>query len=127
MNRSQPIFRLILLRPLHKNTTTATTTQQQSSLFFSTTPALSAIPPGTPIPGLEKIYPQAKDPSKSKVPTAKPRSEYPSWVNELTKPLPSLAKLRSMKIEEASDLEMKRYLKLVRKAKIKQNNLERAK
>eukprot|EP00581_Thalassiosira_minuscula_P014074 CAMPEP_0183719316 /NCGR_PEP_ID=MMETSP0737-20130205/12315_1 /TAXON_ID=385413 /ORGANISM="Thalassiosira miniscula, Strain CCMP1093" /LENGTH=87 /DNA_ID=CAMNT_0025949031 /DNA_START=209 /DNA_END=472 /DNA_ORIENTATION=- len=83
--------------------------------------------PGTPIPGLESIYPKAKDASKDKTPLVKPREEYPAWVNELTKPLPSLAKLRNKNIEEASDADMKRYLKLVRRAKIKENNLQRAK
>jgi len=42
-------------------------------------------------------------------------------------PLPTLAELRRMPIEEASDKDMKRYLKLVRRAKIKANNEERRK
>jgi len=45
----------------------------------------------------------------------------------LAKPLPSLAKLRQMNVDDASDKDMRRYLKLVRKAKIKRNNEERAK
>ena len=124
MNCSRPIIRRLLPRPLHPHTT-----RQQSPqiVLYSTTPTLTGLPPGTPIPGLENIYPKSKDPSQSKVPIAKPRDEYPTWVNDLTKPLPSLAKLRNMKIENASDGDMKRYLKLVRKAKIKENNLERAK
>jgi len=86
------------------------------------------MPAGAPIPGLESIYPKNQnDPSKSKAPVALNREEYPSWVNALSKPLPTLAKLRNTKIEEASDDDRKRYLKLVRKSKIKQNNLERAK
>ncbi|KAL7526227.1 hypothetical protein ACHAXR_001383 [Thalassiosira sp. AJA248-18] len=124
MNCSQPVIRRILLRPLLQSPAV----RQSPKLLFSTTSTLSAMPPGTPIPGLENIYPKAKDPSApSKVPISKPREEYPSWVSDLTTPLPSLAKLRSMKIENASDKDMKRYLKLVRKKQIKQNNLERAK
>mmetsp|Transcript_29477 Transcript_29477/g.62570 ORF Transcript_29477/g.62570 Transcript_29477/m.62570 type:complete len:123 (-) Transcript_29477:285-653(-) len=122
MNCSKPITilrRLNLSRPLHN-----TQTQQ---CYYSTTPTLSALKIGSPIPGLENIYPKAKDPSQSKAPIVKPRSEYPSWVSELTKPPPSLAKLRNMNVEEASDKDMKRYLKLVRRAKIKQNNEDRAK
>lgn len=83
--------------------------------------------PGTPIPGLESIYPASKDPSQSRVPTARPREEYPPWVSDLAKPMPTLARLRGMKVEDASDGDMKRYLKLVRRIKIKENNEERAK
>ena len=92
--------------------------------------------PGTPIPGLANIYPTPKDPSSSAAasssargapPVALKREDYPAWVNDLTRPLPTLAKLRTMKVEEASDGDMKRYLKLVRKAKIKSNNESRAK
>mmetsp|Transcript_16038 Transcript_16038/g.29082 ORF Transcript_16038/g.29082 Transcript_16038/m.29082 type:complete len:124 (+) Transcript_16038:134-505(+) len=123
MNCSRPILRRVLLLqpPLH------TQTQQSPKLFFSTTPTPFALTAGTPIPGLESIYPKVKDPSQSKVPTAKPREEYPSWVSDLVKPPATLAKLRNMKIENATDKDMKRYLKLVRRAKIKQNNVERAK
>jgi hypothetical protein len=87
--------------------------------------------PGTPIPGLTAIYPtSSKDPSSTTArvaPVALAREEYPVWVNDLTRPLPTLAKLRTMKVDEASDRDMKRYLKLVRKAKIKSNNESRAK
>jgi hypothetical protein len=83
--------------------------------------------PGTPIPGLDSIYPKpdpkkATDPEKT-APVAKPREEYPSWVNELATPLPTLAHLRSIKIEEGEDYEMKRYLKLVRRGVIKEQNM----
>ncbi|KAL9187206.1 hypothetical protein ACHAXT_010926 [Thalassiosira profunda] len=122
MNCAGPILRRRLLRPL-----TLTTRQQPMAAPFGTTPIPQGMPPGTPIPGLENIYPKAKDPSQSNVPTSKPREEYPAWVTELTTPLPSLAKLRSMNIEDATDKDMKRYLKLVRKAKIKANNEERRK
>jgi hypothetical protein len=73
--------------------------------------------PGTPIPGLD-IY-KEKEP-----PVALERSEYPDWLESLTKPLPSLATLRRMPEEEASDRDKMRYLKLTRRMKIKQNNEE---
>lgn len=73
--------------------------------------------PGTPIPGLD-IY-KDQDP-----PVALERSEYPDWVGTLAEPMISLAKLRKMPEEEATDKEKKRYLKLVRRLKIKDNNEE---
>jgi Mitochondrial ribosomal protein L37 len=75
--------------------------------------------PGTPINGLD-IF-KDKDP-----PVALERSEYPAWVSDLPKPLASLAKLRRMPEEEASDKDKKRYLKLIRKIQIKKNNEEAA-
>ena len=74
---------------------------------------------GTPIPGLD-IY-KDKDP-----PVALERSEYPEWIDNLCKPLPSLAKLRKMPEEEATDKDKKRYLKLLRKLKIKKKNEEQS-
>mmetsp|Transcript_16747 Transcript_16747/g.36260 ORF Transcript_16747/g.36260 Transcript_16747/m.36260 type:complete len:146 (+) Transcript_16747:156-593(+) len=145
MNSSRPIIQRLLHRPpLHRTTTiiipsTISSTSISSTTshhhqnhhhhhHYSTTTTLAAMPPGIPIPGLESIYPKnQKDPSKSKAPIVLKREEYPSWVSELSRPLPTLAKLRNRKIEEASDGDRKRYLKLMRKAKIKQNNLERAK
>ena len=144
MNCSRPIIRGLIhqQRSLHNNTAHRIITKQQqqqsllpiitqhtssSAYYFSTTTKSLALKPGTPIPGLENIYPPSKDPTKDRTPIAKPRSEYPPWVNELTKPLPTLAKLRTMKIEDATDKDMKRYLKLVRRAKIKANNEERRK
>jgi hypothetical protein len=95
---------------------------------ISSSRSFAAMRPGAPIPGLDKIYPAPKDGSSaSRVPVALRRDEYPPWVNDLTRPLPSLAKLRSMKVEDATDRDMKRYLKLVRKAKIKWDNESRAK
>ncbi|KAL7479416.1 hypothetical protein ACHAW6_005149, partial [Cyclotella cf. meneghiniana] len=95
---------------------------------YSTTANLSAMKSGTQIPGLDSIYPKhdpkkgEPDPEKT-APVAKPRSEYPSWVNNLVNAPPTLAKLRSINIEEGTDDEMKRYLKLVRRGKIKEDNL----
>ncbi len=96
------------------------------SFFAATSVPGMAMTPGTPIPGLDKIYPTPKG-GTSKAPVSLPREEYPPWVNELTQPLPSLAKLRTMRVEDASDRDMKRYLKLVRKTKIKSENESLAK
>ena len=74
--------------------------------------------PGTPIPGLD--FRKDVDP-----PVALERSEYPEWLESLTRPLPSLAKLRRMPYEEATDRDKRRYLKLTRKQKIKRQNDER--
>ena len=120
MNSAHPIMHRILQRSLHNMPT-------RQQVFYSTTPTLTAMPANIPIPGLENIYPPSKDPSQSKTPMSKPREEYPAWVNNLTTPLPTLAKLRNMNLETASDKDMKRYLKLTRRAKIKQQNMERAK
>ena len=76
-----------------------------------------AMKPGVPIPGLNFL--KSKDP-----PVALERSEYPEWVNDLDKPMVSLAKLRRMDEEDATDREKMRYLKLTRRIVIKQKNLE---
>ena len=83
----------------------------------TTPPRLMAMKPGTPIAGLD-IF-KDKD-----APVALERSEYPEWVNTLAQPMVSLAKLRKMPLEEASDKDKKRYLKLVRRLKIKEMNEE---
>ena len=136
MNYTRPIIHRILNhnKPLMHNNTQRIkhqlpiiTTTTPNNNFFSTT-SIYQIKPGTPIPGLENIYPKnTKDPTKSKTPVYLKREEYPSWVSQLLVPLPTLAELRRMPIEEASDKDMKRYLKLVRRAKIKANNEERRK
>ena len=72
---------------------------------------------GTPIPGLDVF--KDKDP-----PVALERSEYPEWVNDLADPMISLARLRKMPETEATDKEKQRYLKLVRRLKIKEKNEE---
>jgi len=120
---SQPFLRRLLThrRPLHHLSTA------NSHYYYSTTTTLSAMKPGTQIPGLSSIYPPSKDPTaaannNTAVPTAKPRSEYPSWVSTLSEAPPTLAKLRNMKMEEATDKDLRRYLKLVRRGVIKDNN-----
>ena len=57
-------------------------------------------------------------------PAALDRSEYPEWVNDLAKPRQSLAKLRRMPLEESTDADQLRYLKLTRRSRIKENNVE---
>jgi hypothetical protein len=52
------------------------------------------------------------------------RPEYPNWINELVKPLPSLANLRKTPNEEADDKQILRYLKLTRRLAIRQRNEE---
>ena len=121
MNSSQPLLRRLLIhRPLHltNNNNIITTTPH----YYSSTPIPCALKPGTPIPGLSTILPPSKYPSNDTTPVAKPRSEYPSWVSDLAKSPPTLAKLRNMKMEEASDQDMRRYLKLMRRNLIKENN-----
>ena len=110
-NTTQPLLRRLIIsrRPLH--------------LYYSTTSITSAMKAGTQIPGLDSIYPASKGGSgDSSAPIVKERSEYPKWVSSLAEAPPTLAKLRNMKMEDASDKDMKRYLKLVRRIKIKDNN-----
>ena len=73
--------------------------------------------PGTAIQGLNFL--KGKD-----GPVALERSEYPDWVNDLDKPIVSLARLRRMDEKDATDWEKLRYLKLTRRLKIKENNRE---
>lgn len=58
------------------------------------------------------------------VPVVLERDEYPDWVADLAKPLPSLAQLRRMDIKDATEADKHRLLKLERKIKIKRNNDE---
>jgi len=84
---------------------------------LSTRPLFATMKPGTPIPGLDFL--KNVDP-----PVSKERSDYPSWINDLGKPLKTLAKLRKMKIEEADDQDQMRYLKLTRRKEIKEKNID---
>jgi len=126
LNNQQPLIHNNIQRSITKHQLPIITATTNNNYFSST--SIAQIKPGTPIPGLENIYPKnTKDPSKDKTPIYLKREEYPSWVSQLMVPLPTLAELRRMPIEEASDKDMKRYLKLVRRAKIKANNEERRK
>jgi Mitochondrial ribosomal protein L37 len=71
--------------------------------------------PGMPVPGVDVF--KDKDP-----PLVLERSQYPDWVSNLATPLPSLAHLRRLSEEEATDKEMMRYLKLARRLDIKKKN-----
>ena len=100
MNYTRPIIHRILNhQPLiHNNTQRIkhqlpliTTTTNNN--YFSTT-SITQIKPGTPIPGLENIYPKnTKDPSKDKTPVYLKREEYPSWVSQLMVPLIVIPKM----------------------------------
>lgn len=87
--------------------------------YYASSLSQLAMKPGTPIPGLD-IY-KEKDP-----PVALERSQYPEWLDSLMVPLPTLGQLRRMPDEDATDKDKKRYLKLLRKLKIKQKNEEKA-
>lgn len=50
------------------------------------------------------------------------RKEYPEWINTLATPKVSLAALRKMPEEDATDRDKMRYLKLTRRFKMKDNN-----
>ncbi len=73
--------------------------------------------PGTVIEGLDFL-------KNSEPVVSKERSEYPAWVNSLATPDITLAKLRKMDEEDASDRDMMRYLKLTRRQTIKANNVD---
>lgn len=86
--------------------------------FYASTSA-KAMKPGTPIAGLDFI-------KNAEPVVSKDRSEYPKWVNDLTKPGNTLAKLRKMDMWTANDEDQKRYLKLTRRIKIKEDNIDAA-
>jgi hypothetical protein len=101
---------------INNNGRTATTTKRY--LTFHSTPA-NALPmkPGTELKFLAVF--KGQDPPK-----VLERPEYPNWINELAKPLPSLARLRKIPNEEADDKQILRYLKLTRRLAIRQRNEE---
>ncbi len=73
--------------------------------------------PGTVIEGLDFL-------KNSEPVVSKERTEYPTWVNDLATPDITLAKLRKMDEEDATNKEMMRYLKLTRRRSIKENNVD---
>lgn len=87
------------------------------SLSTQSTKPLSAMKPGTPINGLDFL--KNADP-----PVSKERSEYPKWVDDLSKPMATLAKLRKMDMEEAGEKDQMRYLKLSRRRNIREKNVD---
>jgi hypothetical protein len=76
-----------------------------------------AMKPGTPIAGLNFL-------PKESAPIALERSEYPEWMASLATPMPSLAELRRTPNEDASHEYIMRYLKLTRRIRIKQHNID---
>jgi len=82
---------------------------------LSRTPTRQVMKPGTPISGLNFV--KGKEPV-----VALKREEYPDWVNDLATPKITLAKLRRMSEEEATDRDKMRYLKLTRRFQMKDNN-----
>ena len=60
-------------------------------------------------------------------PVVMARSEYPEWLGSLTKEKISLAKLRKMDEEDATDEDKQRYFKLTRRREIREKNTESAK
>jgi len=75
-----------------KNTTVRSTRRHITSTLILALP----MKVGTPIPGLD--FMKDSDP-----PVSKDRSEYPTWVESLSKPLISLSKLNKMEEEDATD------------------------
>jgi hypothetical protein len=86
----------------------------------TTRPSCFVMKPGAPLRGLD-IYKDAESP-----PVALDRSQYPSWISELSKPLISLATLRRLPLEKSTEKEQTRYLKLTRKGEIKDKNASTA-
>jgi len=87
--------------------------------FTSALPNCQAMKPGETMDNLNVF--KGKDP-----PVVLKREEYPDWVGELVNPPKTLAALRRIPNEEATEDEMKRYLKLTRRLDIKAKNQESA-
>lgn len=85
------------------------------SMSTMSTKPLSAMKPGTPIAGLDFL--KNADP-----PVSKERSEYPRWIDDLSKPMDTLAKLRKMDFDEADVKDQMRCLKLSRRKSIREAN-----
>lgn len=115
MNTPVVVIRSTFLKPRVLKVLNSAVVRFGDRPISTTTIQTMAMKPGTPIPGLD-IF-KEKD-----APVALPREEYPEWIDTLAQPMVSLAKLRKMPLEEASDKEVRRYLKLVRKMKIKEQN-----
>ena len=72
--------------------------------------------PGTKLPSGLSIYKNVDPPVVLK------QEEYPEWMKDLSKPLPSLAQLRRMPNDDATIKDVQRYLKLQRRNHIRQQN-----
>jgi hypothetical protein len=89
--------------------------------------SMATKPNTTPVPVLVHGVDVYKDKEKNPPPVALERSEYPYWVSSLTPGgLPSLAALKRMDVEDATDREKRRYLKLTSRAKIRSQNADAA-
>ena len=74
--------------------------------------------PGTKLPSDLSIY-KGQEP-----PVVLAAEEYPEWMKSLGAPLPSLAQLRRMSNEDATESDIQRFLKLQRRNAIRQRNEE---
>ena len=88
---------------------------QASRHYGRTAVSLLPMKPGTVLKSLAVL--KGQDP-----PVTLPRADYPAWLGDLVKPMPSLATLRRVSNEEAQDAEIVRYLKLNRRKRIQQRN-----
>lgn len=97
------------------NTSGSAVCLQASRCFGGSTACALPMKPGTVLKSLGVV--KDEDP-----PVVKPREEYPSWVGELATPPPTLAVLRRIPNEEAEDSDIRRYLKLSRRLRVRQRN-----
>lgn len=87
------------------------------SMSILPTSRLMAMKAGTPIAGLDFL-------KNADAPVTKERSEYPSWIDDLSKPMKTLAKLGKLDFEKAEEVDQMRLLKLSRRKEIKGNNID---
>lgn len=88
--------------------------------FYASKEFRQATPAGTELRGFEFL----KKHGEGELVLAKPREEYPEWISELAPGQKTLAELRKMEFEDATDKERMRYLVLTRRRLIKENNLD---
>ena len=88
---------------------------QSARHFGSTSVTMMPMKPGTVLKSLSVF--KGQDP-----PVTLSRADYPAWVGDLAKPMPSLATLRRVSNEEAQDADVVRFLKLNRRKRIQQRN-----
>ena len=106
-------------QPLRVDHPSAAKVLSRSIMSSPTKPTfMMAMKPGTKLPAGLSIY-KGEDP-----PVALKPEEYPEWMKDLSKPLPSLAQLRRMPNEDATLEDVQRFLKLQRRSHIRQQNEE---
>ena len=101
--------------PIHSLWTARRNLSSNGNSFRATSLTPLPMKPGTVLPGLD-LY-KEKEP-----PVVLERSEYPEWVADLAKPPLTLAELRRIPEEEATDRDIMRFVKLERKIEIKKTN-----